>query len=106
MREIAIVPVNERIIVLPKTQKDEGGIIVSQRYLDKVNEKPEVGFVIAVDTTSDRKPLCKPGDKIVFNKFATTDITHLGVKYLIMIETSVLGIFSTVTDEERKEYLD
>ena len=97
-----IKPINERLIVIPKIQDEsQGGIFIPHAARD--TEKPEVGFVVAVDDADSRKAKFSVGDKIVFNKFATTPIEHYGVRYLIMLESSVLGIFTEVSEDERKE---
>jgi len=97
-----LIPINERLIVVPKTIEKTNILLP---HTVKVNEKPEVGFIIAMDTNIE-KPICKIGDKIVFNKFAATDIQYKKKKYLVMLESSILAIFSNVDDEERKKYIE
>ena len=97
-----LIPVNERLIVVPKTI-DKTNIYLP--HTAKTVEKPEVGFIIAMDTAIE-KPKCKVGDKIVFNKFAATDIEYKKKKYLVMLESSILAIFSNVDEEERKRYME
>lgn len=99
-----LVPINERIIVAPKDVVEASGIYIP-RGAKSLMEKPEVGFVVAMDSTIE-KPKCKIGDKIVFNKFAATDITYKRKKYVVMLESSILAIFSKVDEEERKKYLE
>jgi co-chaperonin GroES (HSP10) len=107
-------PVNERLLVVPKEMDARiGSIAVPDTYRTKQDEKPEVGFVAAVDDSEDREEPSKykRGDKIVFNKFAATDIVYRDkdsnkeVKYLIMLESSVLAVFEYVDDAERDMYL-
>ncbi len=99
-----LVPINERIIVVPKDVVEASGIYIPQNAASLM-EKPEVGFIIAMDGAIE-KPKCRVGDKIVFNKFATTDITYKSKKYLVMLESSILAIFSKVDEEERKKYME
>ena len=101
-----LVPINERIIVVPKDVVESSGIYVP-RNAKSLMEKPEVGFIIAMDTAIEN-PKCIIGDKIVFNKFAATDITHKRKKYIVMLESSILAIFSRdkVDEEEKKKYME
>lgn len=99
-----LVPVNERIIVIPKDVVEAKGLYIP-RNAKTLMEKPEVGFVVVMDKAIE-KPKCKIGDKIVFNKFAATDITYKNRKYVVMLESSILAIFSKVDEEERKKYLE
>lgn len=96
-----LIPVNERIVVVPK-EVETRGILLPQSA--KLNEKPEVGFVVAIDSSIE-KPKCHIGDKIIFNRYATTDITYQEKRYLIMMESSVMAIFKNVTQEEKDKYL-
>ena len=99
-----LVPVNERIIVAPKEVVEAKGLYIPQNA-KSLMEKPEVGFIIAMDVTIEN-PKCKVGDKIVFNKFAATEISHKRKKYVVMLESSILAIFSKVDEEERKKYME
>ena len=99
-----LIPVNERIIVAPKEVVEARGIYIPQNAKSLV-EKPEVGFIIAMDKAIEN-PNCKVGDKIVFNKFAATEISYKRKKYIVMLESSILAIFSKVDEEERKKYME
>ncbi|MBN2255906.1 MAG: co-chaperone GroES [Deltaproteobacteria bacterium] len=89
-------PLHDRIIVkrLEEEATTKGGIIIP----DTAKEKPYQGEVIAVGSgrrTEDGKviPLdVKAGNKILFSKYAGTDIKIDDVEYLIMREEDVLGI--------------
>jgi chaperonin GroES len=89
-------PLHDRILVkrLEEEAKTKGGIIIP----DTAKEKPFQGEIIAVGSgrrTEDGKvvPLdVKAGDKVLFSKYAGTDIKIDDVEYLIMREEDVLGI--------------
>ena len=91
-----IKPLNDRILVLRTEgeQKTSGGIIIP----DSAKEKPLEGKVIAagpgkVDDKGNRVALAvKKGDKILFGKYAGTEIKLNGVEHLIMKEDDILGI--------------
>ena len=89
-------PLHDRILVtrLEEEQKTKGGIIIP----DSAKEKPIEGKVVAVGKgkaleSGETKPLdVKEGDRILFGKYAGTDIKIAGEEYLIMREDDVLGI--------------
>ncbi|MEA2109637.1 MAG: co-chaperone GroES [Pseudomonadota bacterium] len=89
-------PLQDRLIVkrLEEEEKTKGGIIIP----DAAKEKPMEGEVIAVGkgkVLEDGKvrPLdVKAGDRILFGKYAGTEIKIDGVEHLIMREDDVLGV--------------
>ncbi|MBP7844693.1 MAG: co-chaperone GroES [Proteobacteria bacterium] len=93
---MAIRPLHDRLIVkrINEEEKTKGGIIIP----DTAKEKPLEGAVIAVGTgrrTEDGKvtPLdVKKGDKILFGKYAGTEIKIDGEEHLILREEDVLAV--------------
>jgi chaperonin GroES len=89
-------PLQDRIIVerLAEEGKTKGGIIIP----DTAKEKPAEGKVIAVGkgkVTDDGKlikPDVKAGDRILFSKYAGSEVKVEGREYLIMREDDILGI--------------
>ncbi len=89
-------PMQDRIIVkrLEEETKTAGGILIP----DTAKEKPQKGEVVAVGNgkkTDDGKviPLdVKAGDKVLFGKYAGTEIKIEGEEYLIMREDDILGV--------------
>jgi chaperonin GroES len=89
-------PLHDRIIVerLEEETKTAAGIIIP----DTAKEKPQQGKVIAVGKgkiTEDGKGLTmdvKVGDRILFGKYAGTDIKIEGKEYLMMREDDILGV--------------
>ena len=96
MRAMKIRPLQDRILVkrLEGEEKTKGGIIIP----DTAKEKPSEGLVKAVGkgkVSEDGKKLpldVKKDDRILFSKYAGTDITIEGEEYLIMREDDVLGV--------------
>ncbi len=92
-----IKPLHDRIIVkcVEEETKTAGGIIIPDTAS---KEKPQQGVVLAVGpgkVTSEGKVLSmmvKKDDKVLFGKYAGTDIKIDGEDYLIMREEDVLGI--------------
>ncbi len=91
-------PLNDRILVLriEEEKKTAGGIIIP----DTAKEKPQQGKIISagpgkMDTKGNRIPLqVKPGDKVLFSKYAGSDLKIDGVEHIIMREDDILGILS------------
>jgi len=89
-------PLQDRVIVkrLEEEEKTKGGIIIP----DTAKEKPQEGKVIAVGKgklTDEGKviPLdVKVGDRILFGKYAGTEVKIEGEEHLIMREDDILGI--------------
>ena len=89
-------PLQDRVIVkrVEEEQKTKGGIIIP----DTAKEKPIEGEVIAVGkgkVTEDgklQKPDVKAGDRVLFSKYAGTEIKIDGVEHLIMREEDVLAV--------------
>lgn len=89
-------PLQDRILVkrVDEEAKTAGGIIIP----DTAKEKPQEGKVVAVgkgktDDDGDRIPLdVKKGDKVLFSKYAGTEVNIEGEEHLIIREDDVLGI--------------
>jgi len=89
-------PLGSRVLVKPIEEDEQvrGGIIIP----DTAKEKPQQGEVIAVGpgkVTDDGKVLpmdVKKGDRVLYGKYAGTEVKMEDQKYLIMNESDVLGI--------------
>ncbi len=91
-----IKPINDRLLVLrtKKEAKSSGGIIIP----DNAKEKPMEGTVIAVgpgkrDDSGKRIPLdVRKGDRILFGKYAGTELKIDGVEHVFMREDDILAV--------------
>lgn len=89
-------PLQDRILVQPILEKEvrKGGIIIP----DSAKEKPIEGRVKAVGSGKVKEdgtrtpPELKVGDKVLYSKYAGTEIKVDGEDYLLMREDDVLGI--------------
>jgi chaperonin GroES len=89
-------PMNDRVLVVrvEEEQKTAGGIIIP----DTAKEKPQEGKVVAVgpgkmgDDGKRIAPELKKGDRILFSKYAGTEIKINGVEHMFMREDDILGI--------------
>jgi chaperonin GroES len=89
-------PLNDRVLVqrLEEAQVTKGGIFIP----DTAKEKPVEGKVIAVgpgkvNDQGNRVPLnVKEGDRILFGRYAGSEIKVEGEDYLMMREDDILAI--------------
>ncbi len=89
-------PLNDRVVVkrIEEEERTAGGIIIP----DSAKEKPIQGEVLAVGhgklaEDGTRRPLdVKAGDRVLFGKYAGTDIKVEGEELLIMREDDILAI--------------
>jgi chaperonin GroES len=89
-------PLHDRVIVkrIEEEETTKGGIIIP----DTAKEKPSEGKVIAVgngkllDNGKLQALEVKAGDKVLFGKYAGTDIKIDGVEHLIMREDDIIAI--------------
>jgi chaperonin GroES len=89
-------PLHDRILVkrIDEEQKTKGGIIIP----DTAKEKPQEGKVVAVgkgrvlEDGKVQELAVKKGDKILFSKYAGTDIKVDGDDHIIIREDDVLAI--------------
>lgn len=88
---INIKPLADRVIVEPAAAEERtaGGLIIP----DTAKEKPQRGKVLAVGTGKPDEPMTvKVGDKVLYGKYAGTEITVEGKDYLIMREADIFAI--------------
>jgi chaperonin GroES len=89
-------PLQDRILVhrIEEEEMSAGGIIIP----DSAKEKPSEGKVIAVGNGKVKEdgtlqPLdVKKGDRILFSKYAGTEINVDGEEHIIIREDDVLGV--------------
>ena len=101
-----LVPLHDRILVrrVEEAKTTAGGIIIP----DSAKDKPQEGEVIAagkgkVNEEGKLHPLeVKEGDRILFGKYAGTEIKIDGEELVIMREEEVLGILHGATKAAKK----
>lgn len=88
-------PLADRVIVkaLPQEEKTKSGIIMP----DTAKEKPQEGEIVAVGPgrieKGDRIALdVKVGDKVIYSKYAGTEVKYDGQEYLILREADIQAI--------------
>ena len=86
-----IQPLADRVLVKAAAAEETtvGGIIIP----DSAKEKPLRGEVLAVGNgTKDEEIILKPGDQVLYGKYAGTELEFEGEKYLIMRQSDVLAV--------------
>ena len=89
-------PLQDRVLVkrIAEEERTKGGIVIP----DTAREKPMEGEVMAVgngkilENGSKITPEVKAGDRILFGKYAGTEVKIDGVEHLILREDDILGI--------------
>ena len=92
---MAIRPLDDRVVIEPleAEEKTQGGIVLP----DSAKEKPTKGKVVSVgegkllDSGKRATLLVKKGDRVLYGKYAGTEITVGGKDYLILKENDILA---------------
>jgi chaperonin GroES len=88
-----IQPLADRVLVkpAPAEEKTIGGIIIPE----SAKEKPLKGEVIACGGgTKDETMIVKPGDTVLYGKYAGQELEFEGQKYLMMRQSDLLAILA------------
>lgn len=91
-------PLGDRVFVKvsPSEEKTAGGILLP----DTAKEKPQLGEVVSigsgkVNEKGERFPLeVKVGDKVLYSKYAGTDVKLGGEDYVLLSEKDILACVS------------
>lgn len=85
-----IKPLADRVVIEPKEAetKTASGLYIP----DTAKEKPQQGVVIAAGPGKKDEPMeVKVGDKVLYGKYAGTEITVEDKKYLIVRQSDILA---------------
>ncbi len=91
-----IKPLGDRVLIQPVEQEErtKAGIILP----DTAKEKPQMGKVLAVGSgrlleNGERQPLeVKEGQKVLYSKYAGTEVKVDGEELLLVYERDILAI--------------
>ena len=84
-------PLGDRVLIEPKEAetKTAGGLYIP----DTAKEKPQQGEVVAVGPGKKDEPMeVKPGETVLYGKYAGTEVTVDDKKYLIVKQSDILAI--------------
>jgi len=91
----SVTPLGDRVLVKVSASEETtaGGILLP----DTAKEKPQVGEITAVgpgkrnEDCSRQAPEVKAGDKVLYSKYAGTDIKLGGDEYVLLSEKDILA---------------
>ncbi|MXW68211.1 MAG: co-chaperone GroES [Gemmatimonadales bacterium] len=94
--KLNISPMADRVVIAPleETEEMRGGLYIP----DTAKEKPQQGTVVAVgpgrmNDDGDRIPMeVSTGDRVLYGKYAGTEVSLDGDDYLIVKESDVLAV--------------
>ncbi|BDG34341.1 co-chaperone GroES [Parageobacillus sp. VR-IP] len=89
-------PLGDRVVieVIETEEKTASGIVLP----DTAKEKPQEGKVVAVgkgrvlDSGERVAPEVEVGDRVIFSKYAGTEVKYDGKEYLILRESDILAV--------------
>jgi len=93
---INLKPLGDRVVLKPSPKEEvtKSGLVIP----DTAKEKPQEGTILAVgpgrlDDQGKRLPMdVKVGDKVLYAKYAGTEVKIEGEEYLILKESDILAI--------------
>ena len=86
-----LVPLGDRVVLkqMEAEEKTKSGIILTSQ----AQEKPQEALVIAVGPgTEEVKMEVKVDDKVIYSKYAGTDVKLDGEEYMIVKQSDILAI--------------
>lgn len=91
-------PLHDRVLVrrIEQSERTKGGIIIP----DTAKEKPMEGEIVAtgsghVNDNGQVRPLdVKKGDRVIFSKWAGTEVTIDGEELMVMKESDIIGVIA------------
>ncbi|MBM7650511.1 chaperonin GroES [Bacillus ectoiniformans] len=89
-------PLGDRVVIelVETEEKTASGIVLP----DSAKEKPQEGKIVAVGTgrvldSGERVALeVAVGDRIIFSKYAGTEVKYQGTEYLLLRESDILAV--------------
>jgi chaperonin GroES len=95
--KLKLQPLGDRVVVKPEDdleQRTPSGLVIP----DTAKEKPQIGEILSVgpgalDDDGERLPMdVKKGDRVLYSKFAGTEIKLDGKEYLVLSSRDLLAI--------------
>ncbi|MEE4299022.1 MAG: co-chaperone GroES [Pseudomonadales bacterium] len=102
---MAIRPLHDRVVVrrIEAESRSAGGIVIP----DSASEKPDQGEVVAVgpgahlEDGSVRPVVVQPGDRVLFGKYAGSEVKLNGEELLVIKESEILAVIETTEEVEK-----
>jgi chaperonin GroES len=96
-------PLYERILIRPreKETKTAAGIMLPEKAV----KRPNIGRVVACGDGSSHNPmLVKPGDIVLFNRFAGIDIKYQGERHFVILSNEVIAVLDSEDEVNLDEF--
>lgn len=96
-------PLYERVLVRPrqKETRTSQGIMLPEKAI----KKPNIGIVINTgDGTKNNEMVVKPGDTILFNRYAGLELMYKGEKHYVIMANEIIGILDDIDDISLEEF--
>ena len=91
-----------------REQTNENGFL-SKPILDlapeKAVKKPNIGTVVSTgDGTKHNEMVVKPGDQILFNRYAGLELMFKGEKHYVIMANEIIGVLDDINDISLEEF--
>lgn len=86
-----IKPLGTRVVIKKEEaeEKTQGGLILTS----SAKEAPQAAKVVAVGPGTKDEPMeLKAGDRVIFSKYAGTDVKYEGEELTIMLQSDILAV--------------
>ena len=96
-------PLYERVLIKPreKETKTSGGIMLPEKAV----KRPNIGTVVACGEGVPHQPMSvKPGDLVLCNRFAGTELTYKGEKHYMILSNEIMAVLDDIKDIELEEF--
>ncbi len=96
-------PLYERILIKPREKETttQSGIMLPEKAV----KRPNIGRVIACGDGSLNNPMIvKPGDIVLFNRFAGIDIRYRGEKHFVILSNEVIAVLDSEDEVNLDEF--
>jgi chaperonin GroES len=96
-------PLYERVLVKPKQKetRTSQGIMLPEKAV----KKPNIGIVVNTgDGTKHNEMVVKPGDQILFNRYAGLELTYKGEKHYVIMANEIIAILDDPNDISLEEF--
>jgi chaperonin GroES len=96
-------PLYERVLVKPKDKetRTKQGIMLPEKAV----KKPNIGIVVSTgDGTKHNEMVVKPGDTILFNRYAGLELMYKGEKHYVIMANEIIGILDDPNDISLEEF--
>lgn len=96
-------PLYERVLIKPreKETRTSGGIMLPEKAV----KRPNIGTVVACGDGSMNNPMIvKPGDLVICNRYAGTEIKYKGEKHYMIMSNEIMAVLDDIKDIELDEF--